>query len=528
MAPKTKTPSHASRDLKANAARPILVAQGMTLRDLLVGAPIPQPIGNPDSEITDVAFDSRKVRPGSLFVAIRGEKADGNRFVGDALSRGALAVASELARLADLPRSVEWIQVPSARRFLAVVSANFYDRPVESLKLIGITGTNGKTTVAYLADSILRAAGCTTGLFGTIAHRTPLATYPASNTTPESLDLQRFLAEVRNARGSHAVLEASSHALALDRLWGCPFTVAVFTNLTQDHLDFHKSFDDYFAAKRLLFEGTGRGVPVVGVVNTDDSYGRQLAGLARRTLTYGLHNGAEVTTKKFALTFSGLEFTVQTPSGKIEIQSPLVGRINVYNILAAVAAALALEIPRDKIAAGIHQLASVPGRFERVDAGQPFFVVVDYAHTDDALRNLLATATELKKIGRIITVFGCGGDRDRTKRPLMGEVAGQGSDLVVLTSDNSRSEDPLRIINDVVVGLQKARAQYRVEPDRERAIEIALGEARPGDIVLLAGKGHERYQILADRTIPFVEEEVVRRALARLGYGKPEGGTAGS
>ena len=528
MTPRSKTSSSAGSNLKPSAARPILVAQGMTLRDLLVGAPLAQPIGNPDLEITDVACDSRQVRPGSLFVAVRGEKDDGNRFVADAISRGAVAVASELSRPANVPRSVEWIPALSARRFLAVVSANYYDRPAEALQLVGITGTNGKTTVAYLVDSILRAAGCTSGLFGTIAHRTPLATYPASNTTPESLDLQRFLAEVRHGGGSHVVLEASSHALALDRLWGCPFAAAVFTNLTRDHLDFHKNFDEYFAAKRLLFEGTGRGVPAVGVINTDDPYGRQLAGLARRTLTYGLHNGAEVTTKKFALTFSGLEFTVQAPGASIEIQSPLVGRINVYNILAAVAAALALEIPRDKIAAGIRQLASVPGRFERVDAGQPFHVVVDYAHTDDAMRNLLATATELKKSGRIITVFGCGGDRDRSKRPLMGEVAGQGSSLVVLTSDNPRSEDPLRIINDVLVGLQKARAEYRVEPDRERAIEIALAEARPGDIVLLAGKGHECYQILADRTIPFVEEEVVRRALARLGYGQPGGDSAGS
>jgi len=528
MPVKTRVSTQPAADLKPAAARPILVSQGMTLHDLLVGAPVTQPVGNPDSEITDVAFDSRRVRAGSLFVALRGEKTDGNRFISDAASRGAVAVASELPRASDLATSVEWICVPNARRFLAEVSANFYRRPADSLKLVGITGTNGKTTTSYLIDSILRAAGHKTGLFGTIAHRTPRASYPASNTTPESLDLQRFLAEVRDSAGTHAVLEASSHALVMDRLWGCPFAVAVFTNLTRDHLDFHKEFSDYFAAKRLLFEGTGRGVPAVGVVNSDDAYGRQLAGLARRTLTYGLQNGAEVTTKKFALSSSGLEFTVQTPAGKVEVQSPLVGRINVYNMLAAVAAAVALEIPRNGIEAGVRQLSNVPGRFERIDAGQPFLVVVDYAHTDDALRNLLATAAELNKSGRIITLFGCGGDRDRTKRPLMGEAAGQASSLVVLTSDNPRSEDPLRIINDAVVGLQKARAQYRVEPDRERAIELALEEACAGDIVLLAGKGHETYQILGDRTIPFNDGEVARRVLARLGYGAQPGGQAGS
>ncbi|MGH9592253.1 MAG: UDP-N-acetylmuramoyl-L-alanyl-D-glutamate--2,6-diaminopimelate ligase, partial [Bryobacteraceae bacterium] len=376
--------------------------------------------------------------------------------------------------LRNLPAEIAWITIPDARKALAIASANFFARPADSLALVGITGTNGKTTTSYLVDSILRAHGKTTGLFGTISYRTPRGESAATNTTPESYELQKFLAEVREAGGNAAVMEASSHALAMDRLWGLRFAAAVFTNLTRDHMDYHKTFEDYFAAKRRLFAGTGSGPAAVGVVNTDDPYGKQLAGLAAQTLTYGLTNGAQIITRNFNLALDGLRFTAQTPAGKIEIRSPLVGRINVYNILAAIGAALALGVPPAAIAPGIAQCRNVPGRFERVDAGQPFLVIVDYAHTDDALKNLLATARELIHGGRIITLFGCGGDRDRTKRPLMGEAAGRGSDRVVLTSDNPRSEDPLRIINDALVGLQRTRTPYRVEPDRERAIGMAL------------------------------------------------------
>jgi UDP-N-acetylmuramoyl-L-alanyl-D-glutamate--2,6-diaminopimelate ligase len=511
----------------------------MKLRDLLVGVNPTQSIRNAEVEITSLAYDSRQAGPGSFFFAIRGEKTDGNRFVFDAVERGARAIASELPRpwnpqwgvmyaneLAhgivapkDVPDNLEWIQVADARKALAMVAAIFYRRPAQALKLVGVTGTNGKTTTTYLIDSIVRAAGHEPGLFGTITYRTPRSSRMATTTTPESLDLQGFLAEVRDAGGTHAVLEVSSHALAMDRVWGCPFAVAVFTNLTRDHLDFHKTFEDYFAAKRRLFEGTGCGAPAVGVVNTDDPYGPRLAALAARTLAYGLKNGADVTAKRFALSFSGLEFVAQTPAGKIEVRSRLVGRINVYNILAAIGAAIGLGIEREAIEAGIRQLESVPGRFERIDLGQPYLLVVDYAHTDDALRNLLATARELNPSGRIITLFGCGGDRDRAKRPLMGEAAGRASDVVVLTSDNPRSEDPLRTINDAVVGLQKADAKYLVEPDRAVAIERALDQARPGDIVLLAGKGHETYQVLRDRTIDFDDREVARRILRQRGFG---------
>jgi UDP-N-acetylmuramoyl-L-alanyl-D-glutamate--2,6-diaminopimelate ligase len=491
----------------------------MRLAKLLRGIDTRDAAAHGDLEISELAYDSRQVNPGTLFVAIRGEKTDGNKFVSDAVNRGAVAIISEQAIPATLPGDFPWIQVADARKALAISAANYYARPAEVLKLIGVTGTNGKTTTSYLVDSVLRAAGCEVGLLGTISYRLVRESRPAPNTTPESLDLQKHLAEIVRAGGTHAVLEASSHALALDRLWGCPFAVAIFTNLTRDHLDYHKTLEEYFAAKRRLFEGTGASAPATGVTNIDDEYGRRLTGLASRTLTYGLEPGADISTRKPALSLSGIEFTAETPAGKIEIRSKLVGRPNVYNILAAIGAGVALALPREVIATGIAQLSAVPGRFERIEMGQPFLVVVDYAHTDDALRNLLATAEGLNPDGRIITLFGCGGDRDRTKRPLMGEAAGRASEIVVLTSDNPRSEDPLLIINDVIVGVQRTKAKLFVEVDRQKAIQVALDEARSGDIVLLAGKGHETYQVLRDRTIDFDDREVARAVLRHRGFG---------
>jgi UDP-N-acetylmuramoyl-L-alanyl-D-glutamate--2,6-diaminopimelate ligase len=519
---KLRAASLLEREEKAVAKMALGEARNsIRLAKLLRGIEPKGVVANGDLKIANVAYDSRKISPGGLFVAVRGEKTDGNKFVADALGHGAVAVASEQPRPDAFPAYVVWVEVPDARKALAIIAANYFGRPAEVLKLVGVTGTNGKTTTAYLVDSILRAAGCQVGLLGTVSYRLVRETRPAKRTTPESLDLQRILGDVVRSGGTHAVLEASSHALAMDRLWGCPFAVAIFTNLTRDHLDYHESFDEYFAAKRRLFEGTGAGAPSVGVINQDDPYGMRLSGLAARTLTYGLENGADITTsRKLALSSTGLEFTAATPAGKIEVKSRLVGRINVYNILAAIGAGVALELSREVIAAGIAQLASVPGRFERIELGQPFLVVVDYAHTDDALRNLVSTAKELVPEGRIITLFGCGGDRDRTKRPLMGEAAGRGSDLVVLTSDNPRSEDPLLIINDAIVGVQRTDAKCFVEPDRERAIEIALDQARPGDIVLLAGKGHETTQVLRDRTIALDDRDVARRILRGRGYGE--------
>ena len=488
------------------------------LGELLAGTGAYVPAEEANLPVHGVACDSRKVTPRCVFFALHGAKEDGNKFVRDALERGAVAVTSEDAAPAELPAKVAWIRVPDGRKALAIAAANFFGHPAEALQLIAVTGTNGKTTTTSLIDSVLSAAGAKTGLFGTIRYHTPRGAYPAPNTTPESLDLQRFFAEIRDAGGKYAVMEASSHALVLDRLWGCHFQAAVFTNLTREHMDFHKDFEDYFAAKRRLFEGTGAGAPEVAVLNADDPYSKRLAGLAKQTVTYGIEASADICVKKFQLAFSGLQFVAHTPKGQLQIESPLVGRINVYNILAAIGAAQAAEIPNATIEAGIRALQNVPGRFERVDLGQPFLVIVDFAHTDDALENLISTARELNPKGRVITLFGCGGGKDRTKRPVMGEASGRLSDLTILTNDNPRQEDPLKIITDIVVGLQKSRGKYLIEPDREKAIGIAFDEARAGDLVLLAGKGHEDYQILADRTLPWDDRNVAQQALRARGF----------
>ncbi len=498
---------------------------GQTLGSLLEGVEVRSLVSSPELQIRQIACDSRKVQPGALFVAIHGVATDGNIYAKDAASRGAVVVLSEDPAPADWTRDVAWVQVNEARKALALTAANFYGKPATALKLVGVTGTNGKTTTTSLIDSIVRASGAQTGLFGTIAYRTPRGESPAPNTTPESVDLQSFFAEIRDAQGTYAVMEASSHALALDRLWGCHFAAAVFTNLTRDHIDFHKTFDNYFAAKRRLFEGTGAGAPDAAIINTDDEWGKKLLGLGQKTLTYGLQNGSDLAAKKFQLSFSGLNFTAQTPNGKIQVQSPLVGRINVYNILAAIGAGIALSFSNEIIEAGIRNLEAVAGRFQRVDQGQPFLVVVDYAHTDDALENLIRTARELNTKGRIITLFGCGGSRDRTKRPIMGELSGRLSDLSILTSDNPRQEDPLKIISDIVVGMQKSGGKYMIEPDRGKAITLAIEEARAGDMVLLAGKGHEDYQVFADHSIHFDDREEARRALRDRGYTEPQGGS---
>jgi len=503
------------------------------LKEVFRGIEAALPADAANVEIRQVACDSRKVKLGALFFALHGAKADGNVFIADAVKRGAVAIATEEARPGSAPADVPWIHVSEARKALALASANFFGHPANALQLVAVTGTNGKTTTTSVIDAIVKASGAKTGLFGTIAYHTPLSDYAAPNTTPESVDLQGFFAEIRGAGGKYAVLEASSHSLAMDRLWGCHFQAAVFTNLTREHMDYHKTFENYFEAKKQLFEGTGAGVPEVAILNTDDEFGKRLAGIAKKTVTYGLESNADITTKKFHLTFEGLTFAAHTPNGKVHVVSPLVGRINVYNLLAAIGAAQALDLSNGTIEQGIRQLESVSGRFQRIDLGQPFFVIVDYAHTDDALENLIRTARELNPKGRIITLFGCGGEKDRTKRPVMGEVTGRLSDLTILSSDNPRSEDPLKIISDIIVGLQKTAGKYLIEPDREKAIGMAMDEARAGDIVLLAGKGHENYQILADRTFEFDDREVARRALRERGFdglasgppnGKPKNG----
>ena len=494
----------------------------MTFQDLLDGAEVLALSGNPD--VSSVEYDSRQVRPGSAFVAMRGETSDGNRFIDRAIQAGAVAVVTDSP--AESPREgVAWAIVPHGRRALARLSANFYKRPAERLAIIGITGTNGKSTTAFLIEAILAAARRKTALIGTIEYHVAGRVCPAPHTTPEALELARIFNEALGQGASDVVMEVSSHALAQQRIFGVPFDVAVFTNLTRDHLDYHKSMDEYFAAKRVLFEGCGTDPPRAAVINLDDDYGAKLAGFSRKRssvlLTYGWSRG-DFHAASVDITPRGTRFDLVTPEQKLAVFSPLLGRVNVYNILAAAAACHSRGCSSDAIARGIAALTHVPGRFQRLDCGQPFTVVVDYAHTDDALRNLTGLAREFVTRagprGRVLTLFGCGGDRDRAKRPMMGEAAGRGSDFVVLTSDNPRSEDPLTIINDALVGLQKTGVAYRIEPDRRKAIALAIREASPADIILLAGKGHEKVQVTAEGTIPFDDVEVAREALRTAGY----------
>ena len=453
---------------------------------------------------------------------MRGESSDGNRFIDQAIHAGAVAVVTDSAAEKQRP-NVGWAVVPNGRRALARVSANFYKKPAERIAVTGITGTNGKSTTAFLVESILTAAGRKSALIGTIEYHVAGKVLPAPHTTPEALELNRIFSEALAQGATDAVMEVSSHALAQERVYGVPFDVAVFTNLTRDHLDYHKTMEEYFAAKRVLFEGCGTDAPRAVVTNVDDEYGAKLAEFSRKrsslVLKYGLDRG-DLHAEKVEITTRGTRFDLVTPEGKIAVFSALIGRVNVYNILAAAGACYARGCAAPAIAAGIDKLMCVPGRFERVDCGQPFTVVVDYAHTDDALRNLTALARELVSAakGRVLTVFGCGGDRDRKKRPLMGEAAGRGSDFVVLTSDNPRSEDPLAIMNDAVVGLQKTGVKYSVEVDRRKAIALAIGAAKPGDIVLLAGKGHEKVQVTREGAAAFDDLEVAREALRAAGF----------
>ena len=492
----------------------------MTLADILNGVRLRTPLSleTGSREVSGLEYDSRKVQAGFLFFAFPGARTDGRQFAQEAIAKGAAAVVSELPAPAGFQGT--WIEAEHGRQALATASRNFYDHPDQRLGLTGVTGTNGKTTTTFLIDSILRAAGKTTALVGTIEYRLAGQVRPAVNTTPESLDLYRIFHELEQAGGTHATMEVSSHALALDRVYGITFHTAVFTNLTRDHLDFHHTMEDYFAAKTLLFQPRGATPPRWAIINFDDPYGQQIRTAPQvQTIRYGFDPGAELRPSGLEMDFSGLRFTVDYRNQQFRLESPLVGKINAYNILAACGTALSYGFDWETIARGIASCRSIPGRFETVDERQPFMVVVDYAHTDDALKNVIAVARALKP-ARIITLFGCGGDRDRSKRPLMGMAAAQGSDFVVLTSDNPRSEDPIAIMNDALVGLRRFDTPHIIEPDRESAIRAALREAKPKDLVILAGKGHETYQVLKDRVIHFDDRETARAILRELGYGK--------
>ncbi len=476
-----------------------------------------------DAAVTGVTHDSRAVSAGTVFVAVRGQRHDGAAFAADAVKRGALAIVAETP--APSGTAIPWVRTTDARLALAELSGIFYQQPSERLTVVGVTGTNGKTTTTYLLAAVFDAAGLPCGRLGTVTVRTGTGAQSerdASHTTPEASEVQRLLREMVDSGCRAAAIEVSSHALVLQRVAYLRFAAGIFTNLTRDHLDFHVDMRQYFAAKRRLFEMLPSGAPAI--INVDDPRGVELAATVARPVTFAIDRAADVRAANIHSSLEGLAFEATTPRGALDIRSPLVGRPNVYNILGVVATAIALDLPTSAIERGIARLERVPGRFQVVSgSSDDVRVVVDYAHTDDALKNLLETARPLAQ-GRLVTVFGCGGDRDRTKRPLMGAVAARLSDFVVLTSDNPRSEDPERIIEEIQRGLaptaepgapKRATTPFIVQVDRRKAIEHAIRVAKPGDLVIIAGKGHEKYQIIGDRTLPFDDVDVARAALGQ-------------
>lgn len=475
----------------------------------------------PDLEVTGLQYDSRKLLAGEAFFAFPGEHVDGHEFVPAALRDGAAAIVSE--RSAPDGMETRWARVSHGRRALAMAALRSYGRPDRDVSITAVTGTNGKTSTVHLLDALLRSVGKTTALLGTIEQRIGDRAAKSVNTTPESLDIVRSLAELREIGGSHATIEASSHALALARIYGIEFHTAVFTNLSREHLDFHGDMESYAAAKRRLFLGAGARPPLNAVVNADDEAGRELLKLGgSRLLSYGRGSEARVRASGVQSDAQGVRFTVDSPAGRIRVESNLIGDFNVDNILAAVGAAQCHGLGASEIEAGLMAVPPAPGRFETVDCGQPFLVVVDYAHTPDALHRSIEAAREIVQRkdppGRVLTLFGCGGDRDRTKRAPMGNIAGELSDFVMLTSDNPRSEDPLAIIQEVAAGLRQTSDTWTVHPDRAEAIKGVLYEARCRDIVLIAGKGHETTQTTREGTLPFDDRKAVRAALHAKGY----------
>ena len=506
-----------------------------SLGQLLDGTDVAAVRGSLETEVSDICYDSRKAGKGCLFVCVRGTKVDGHAFMMDAAAKGAAAILAESDGPSDL--GAAFVRVPDSRRALAVVSANFYGHPADKLRMIGVTGTNGKTTTTLLLESILKHAGCSPGVLGTLGYRWAGADNPAPMTTPESLDLQRMLFEMAASGVTHAVMEVSSHALSMGRVEGCRFAAVVFTNLSQDHLDFHETMEEYFAAKKLLFSNYLAPGAGISVINADDPFGSRLIenGSAGQWSYSAGGARAKIRAVKAAFSPEGIFCTIETPRGPLLIESPLIGRLNLYNLLAAVATALALEIPEHAIQEGIRALDSVDGRLQRVPvpASCGFEVVVDYAHTPDAMEKALSCLREMTPAGRLIAVFGCGGDRDRGKRPLMGKIGARLADVLVITSDNPRSEPPERIIEAIAAGVAQvgiprfdaaqgvlAQACYTVEIGRRKAIELALGLAKPGDVVFIGGKGHETYQIIGGKTYPFDDRLVVLDYFKKYPAGK--------
>ena len=493
----------------------------MTIEEAFEGLALLERAGA-QTEITGVQYDSRRVLPGDVFVAMQGGSVDGNRYIADALKRGAAAIVTDSRDAWDTrPEGVPFALAEHGRRALAEVSRNVFGHPERKLKISAVTGTNGKTTTAWLLEQMLRAAGRTCVLVGTIETHVGDEVRVSEHTTPESRDLYALLADGVRAGATEVIMEMSSHALEQERVWGLPVDVAIFTNLTQDHLDYHGTMDAYAAAKAKMFAGVGAGAPRVAAINLDDAFGRQLASgfTSAELMSYGIEiEGCMFRAERISFALDGTTFTLRSPSGSFEVRSPLTGRVNVYNLLAACCAAYARGLPVARVVAIIPKLRQVPGRFEIVPGHAGLTVVVDYAHTDDALRKLIQTAREMVQphAGRVITVFGCGGDRDRTKRPKMGRVAGEGSDLVVLTSDNPRSENPEDILAEVFAGVRETATECHVIADRREAISSAIRQARRGDIVLIAGKGHEKVQILREGTVPFDDVAIAAAILKEL------------
>ncbi len=522
----------------------------MRLSELLQTGEVEETEGDLDRLVTGLAYDSREVKRGSIFFAVPGARADGHDFITQALEKGAVAVVVE--RKIAPPAGATWVRVRSVRRAMGTWAARFYDYPSRGLVLVGVTGTNGKTTVTYLVESIFRAAGMVPGVIGTVNYRYGDRALPALQTTPESIDLQRLLAEMAKAGVQDVAMEVSSHALELERVRDIDFDAAIFTNLTRDHLDFHSDMEHYFLSKSKFFSDylpSSAKKNKSAVIHGGDPKGRELLeivqGLGLKAVTYGQGREWDVHPLALESDLDGLRGKIQVKERVLEFSSRLIGSTNLENILAAAAAGFSLGLEPGAISSGIARLASVPGRLERIENRRGFSVLVDYAHTPDALERALRVLQPLAR-GKLITVFGCGGDRDRGKRPLMGEIAARLSDLTVLTSDNPRTEEPLKILEQIEVGVRKTaltkfqisdlRSQisnskfkiqnskfergYFVEPDRRAAIRLSSRLARPGDLVLIAGKGHEDYQILGSKRIHFDDREVVREELARLGNKK--------
>ncbi|MGI6685994.1 MAG: UDP-N-acetylmuramoyl-L-alanyl-D-glutamate--2,6-diaminopimelate ligase [Bacillota bacterium] len=475
-------------------------------------------IGQEDVEISGVSYDSRKVSPGDLFVCIPGVKSDGHDFIPDALKKGAKALVTT-HRVFDIPAGVSQIVVPDTRESLAKISTIWYGFPCQRLRMIGITGTNGKTTTTHLIKGILEKNKKNVGLIGTIHNLIGEEELPSTHTTPESWELSGLLNQMVEKSTDTVVMEVSSHALKQNRVACCEFDAAVFTNLTQDHLDYHLSWDDYLNSKLKLFQSLhigSKGGAKYAVVNGDDPVAEEFKRAAKVPVwTYGINENTHIRAEGIRISPQGTTFTLKTNQGSCPLKTSLIGNFNVYNVLAAITTALLEGVPLSLISEYLAQAPQVAGRFELIDEGQPFPVIVDYAHTPDGLKNVLKTAKEITK-GRLITVFGCGGDRDRGKRPIMGEISGRLSNFSFITSDNPRTEDPRAIIEEVEAGISPVTSHYKIISDRRQAIEEAIKMAEAQDTVVIAGKGHENYQLVMGKVFHFDDREVAREVLQRL------------